>query len=330
MKLHVRGRPIGIPAEYLIGRVIDIEEGQRSQDLLVECLHDDTRLLVCLTDATHPYADSIPTVSGLHDVTHLHRNDIVLIRSTGDVNTLFRENSHHNSLFVTDRCNSNCLMCSQPPRDRDDTAFFFDVNMKLLDLIPSMTQNLGITGGEPTLLGERLPAMIARAHDRLPIVEVDVLTNGRAFAWKDAVRQLEAIDPHRAIFCVPLYSDYYALHDYVVQASNAFTQTILGLHNLARFGYRVEIRIVLHKQVIPRLRSLATFINRNLPFAEHVAFMGLEYTGYTPHNDGLLWIEPDEYHSELQEAVEYLVANQMNVSIYNLPLCILPNELWKY
>ncbi len=34
--------------------------------------------------------------------------------------SLYRRNSQHNSLLVTERCNHYCLMCSQPPKDIDD------------------------------------------------------------------------------------------------------------------------------------------------------------------------------------------------------------------
>jgi hypothetical protein len=67
-----------------------------------------------------------------------------------------------------------------------------------------------------------------------------------------------------------------------------------------------------------------------MPFVEHVALMGLEYTGYTPHNDPLLWIDPIEYAEQLNEAVVFLTDHRMNVSIYNHQLCLLPKELWKH
>ncbi len=59
---------------------------------------------------------------------------------------------------------------------------------------------------------------------------------------------------------IPLYSDFYQIHDYIVQAENAFYQTILGIHNLSRYNIRVEIRIVLHKQSIGRLEQLSNYI----------------------------------------------------------------------
>ena len=125
-------------------------------------------------------------------------------------------------------------------------------------------------------------------------------------------------------------SDYYQIHDYVVQAKNAFYQTMMGIYNLKRYGIRVEIRIVLHKITIPRLVKFAHYIYKNLAFVDHIAFMGLEITGFTLANLEDLWIEPKDYIPELTEAVEFLGKKGMNVSIYNTPLCLLPIEVWQY
>ena len=99
---------------------------------------------------------------------------------------------------------------------------------------------------------------------------------------------------------------------------------------MARFGLRIELRVVLHQQTYKRLPELAKFIYKNLPFVEHIAFMGLEYTGYTPKNSELLWMEPSEYSEQLEEATFYLDEMGMNVSIYNLQLCLLKPTLWKF
>jgi len=272
----------------------------------------------------------LPSVHSAGALDHLAEGDIVLIKPDGELHTLYRRQSDHNALFVTDRCNSNCLMCSQPPKDRDDIGFFLEINMRLLELIPKDIHILGITGGEPTLLGPRLYFMLRKIKDRLPDTEIHMLTNGRAFAWMNYAELVASVDNPRMVYAIPLYSDYYALHDYIVQAKDAFSQTTLGIHNLARLNQRIEIRIVLHKQVIPRLKQLANFIYRNMPFVDHVALMGLEYTGYTPHNDPLLWIDPYDYVEQLNDAVEFLALNGVNVSIYNLQLCLLPKHLWKY
>lgn len=269
-------------------------------------------------------------VLGVPDLDHLRIGDIVNISPNGTVYTLFRESSPHNSLFVTDRCNSNCLMCSQPPRNVDDLDYHYHINSQLIPMIPKTTAELGITGGEPTLLGQRFVSMLSMVTEHLPDTEVHVLTNGRSFAWKNIPEAISAIPNRKIVFGIPLYSDYALHHDYVVQARDAFNQTILGFHNMARQSLRLELRVVLHRQTFRRLPALAKFIFMNLPFVEHVAFMGLEYTGYTPKNKDLLWMEPSEYANELEEAVFYLDSMRMNVSIYNLQLCLLSPTLWKF
>ena len=92
----------------------------------------------------------------------------------------------------------------------------------------------------------------------------------------------------------------------------------------------MEIRIVLHKQTIPRLTKLCNFIYRNFPFVKHVALMGLENMGYVKKNWNDLWIDPFDYKKELEEAVKILHYAGMDVSIYNLQLCILPKNLWSF
>jgi His-Xaa-Ser system radical SAM maturase HxsC len=261
---------------------------------------------------------------------HLTDGDIVSVGNDGNINTLYRVNSFHNTLLATERCNSNCLMCSQPPRDKNDIPIHYEIHKKLIPLIPKDCFELGISGGEPTLMGDLFFDLLSQIKTELPDTEIHLLTNGRSFAWNHMAERLGELDYRRLMLGIPVYADYYQVHDYIVQAENAFYQTILGLHNLARYNQRLEVRVVLHKQSIPRLTRLAKYIYKNLPFVEHVTFMGLEYVGYTPHNIDKLWIDPYDYQEELGEAVEFLAGQGMHVSIYNTPLCVLPERLWKF
>ena len=274
--------------------------------------------------------ESLPVVSNVQTFEHLSEGDIVVANSDGIINTLYRAKSIHNVLFATERCNSNCLMCSQPPKDKNDIPRLFEINQKLIKLIPKDCENLCISGGEPTLMGELFFKTLESLKENLPDTEIHVLTNGRSFAWPNMAQRLAEINYKKLMLGVPLYADYYQVHDYIVQAKDAFSQTILGLHNLARINQRIEIRVVLHKQSIPRLTRLAKYIYKNLPFADHVTFMGLEFIGYTPYNIDKLWIDPHDYIEELGEAVEFLAGQGMHVSIYNSQLCVLPEQLWKY
>ncbi len=273
----------------------------------------------------------MPYIHRLRDSDHLGDGDIVVLEgSTGLVRSLYRPYELHHHLFVTERCNSNCLMCSQPPKDRDDVEALTGRNLELIDLIAPHPPYLTITGGEPTLLGDNLFTLITQLKCSMPETELHMLTNGRTFAWPEYARRFADLEHPKISLGIPLYSDFAGAHDYVVQARGAFDQTIAGLHQAARNGIRVEVRVVLHKLTIPRLAKLVEYIYRNLTFVEHIALMGLEYTGYTPRNIGELWIDPYDYQDELEEAVEYLHVRNMAVSIYNHQLCVLKPSLWGF
>ena len=263
------------------------------------------------------------------NVSSLQTGDVVGIDPSGTVRFLFRKSSAYNSILVTERCNSRCLMCSQPPRERDDTGRLRE-HLRLIELIDPEACELGITGGEPTLLNKGFFEIVEHSKRYLPHTALHVLTNGRLFYYSDFARRLGAIRHPDVMLGIPVYSDIDHEHDFIVQAEGAFDQTIVGLLNLARYRVPIEIRVVLHALTYKRLPELAEFIYRNLPFAAHVAFMGMEMVGYAHRNLRLLWIDPWDYGDPLEHATLYLAERGMKVSVYNLQLCVLPRSLWPF
>lgn len=333
--LHIRGIARGINSP-LVGRVTkNIKEGTELSYFLLTPNLDTTPIgnyIGILTSQQHEPAilAGLPVVYRMATLSHLEEGDIVVVSPEGNVNTLYRIGSRHNTLLLTERCNSNCLMCSQPPKDRDDIPYFVWLYKKLIPMIPKDCMELGLTGGEPMLLGDSFFELLELLKLELPGTELHILTNGRLFAKPELARRYGDLNYRRSMLGIPLYSDYYQIHDHTVQAKGAFTQTISGLYNLAKYDSRIEIRIVLHQLTIPRLVKLAQYIYKNLPFVEHIAFMGLENMGYTRSNFELLWMDPVDYQRELTESVMYLITQGMNVSIYNIQLCLMPEELWPF
>ena len=267
---------------------------------------------------------------GYSNLDFLQDGYIVAVNTcTARARVLYRPESLHNTLFASDRCNSNCIMCSQPPQDIDNSGVAAE-HLRIIDLIEAPPKHVGITGGEPTLLKDGLVQVIARLNQRFPETGVLMLSNGRMYAYEDFVVKLAAVHHLDFLTSIPLYADNAANHDYVVQAKGAFDQTIQGFYNAAKHGLAVEVRIVLHKQTIPGLLPLMEFIYHSLPFVCHVALMGLEIMGYVKKNWDLLWIDPVDYASEIEAAITYLFNRRVAVSIYNLPLCVLPKSLWSF
>lgn len=240
---------------------------------------------------------------------------------------LYRRESKSNTFLVTERCNHYCLMCSQPPRKVND-GWIIDEISDCIDLIDPATESIGFTGGEPLLEGRRFLSLLTKMRDRLPATSVHVLTNGRAFADDSVVTAWAEIRHPDLMAGIPIYAAVDHIHDYVVQAQGAFDETVLGILRLKDKGQRVEVRVVLHAITAPRLKQTCEWFARNLPFVDHIALMGLENTGFALANQELLWIDPLDYAGDLVAGVQTLRAAGMNVSVYNLPLCVLDRSIW--
>jgi hypothetical protein len=112
------------------------------------------------------------------DLQYLADGDVIKISSDGRIRTIYRRAGRGVSLLVTERCNSFCVMCSQPPRDVNDD-YLIDDYLRAIPLFDRSTREIGITGGEPTLLGDRLFTLLQTLKAYLPETAVHVLTNGR-------------------------------------------------------------------------------------------------------------------------------------------------------
>lgn len=260
----------------------------------------------------------------------LREGDIIrLSPSMRSYRVLFRSNSNHNSLLLTERCNHYCLMCSQPPRDVEDDWIMDDVE-RLIPMLPITTKELGFTGGEPTLYGNRFICLLEKTKRLLPNTAIHILSNGRRFADLQFAEAYAAVQHPDLMVGIPIYSDDAKCHNYVVQADGAFDETIRGIINLKRLMQRVELRVVIHRQTIQRLPKLAQFIARNLVFVDQVALMGLEITGFTRGNLGVLWMDPYDYKDVLDEAVAILAAYRVPTAVYNHQLCVVTERVRQY
>lgn len=239
-------------------------------------------------------------------------------------------NSNDNTLFVTSQCNNRCLMCSQPPLNNDDIEFYFSKNWKIVSSAPKELTDIGITGGEPTLLRTRLFDLLQYVHECLPHTLIHILTNGRSFADKNFAEKLSGCNYSNLLLGIPIHSDYSGDHDYITQIQGAYSETLKGLYNLAIVKIPIELRIVINKINYLRLPKISNFIYKNLPFVDYISFMGLEDTGYSVKNHSQVWIDPVLYQDQLEEAVLNLAGWGMNVSIFNLPHCLLKTTLYEY
>ena len=249
---------------------------RRSNDILV--CKDATKpafgYLATITESTTFTSKETPycIVDSIED---FYEGDVVVINKQGEIIFVYEINSNHNALRATERCNHRCIMCPQPPilQEKDKTPF----NQKLISLFDKSTQEIGITGGEPTLIGDNLFTLINHIKKVLPQTAISILSNGVKFADKEYAMKLAKCRHQDLQIDIPLFSDIAEEHNRIVGAKT-FYKTVQGLYNLALFRQRIGLRIVVHKQTYKRLPQFADFIYHNFPFVAQIAFMQMETT----------------------------------------------------
>lgn len=271
----------------------------------------------------------IPFIHSVDNTEILCDGDVVLLEMySGTITVVFEKKTVHNSIFATSQCNCNCIMCPQP--SNKDTKESERINLELVKFIDRSTHAIGITGGEPTLNKNRFIRLLKQCKNFLPRTQIQVLTNGILLKDMEYVKNIVSLGIDNLFFCIPLYADTDTEHNFIMQRKNAFQDTILGLYNLAAHEQSIELRVVVFSLNYRRLPQIAEFFYHNFPFVEHIAFMGMEVEGLAKDNIKKLWISPLDYMPYLEKAVFYLSRRDIDVSVYNEQLCLLPKSLWPF
>lgn len=267
----------------------------------------------------------IPVISKLDHPEAIASGDVIVFNENR-VDILYRRQSTTNLLFVTERCNHQCIMCSQPPREQDD-GWRFDECHQLLELIDHDISILGISGGEPTVQRDKFIKLLEHAKNKLPTTLLHILTNGTAFEDYHYVEQVIGLEHQQRLWGIPIYGATPQQHDYHTQTVGSFNKTMHGLYNLGHAEEPIELRIVLTRPIIENIVELSEFIARNIPFVSTVALMGLEPTGFARTNYEVVWCDLNNYQEELLEGTHVLQRSGLDTVLYNIPRCHISQSL---
>jgi len=101
----------------------------------------------------------------------------------GNIYIYYDASSLDNALFITNRCNSNCIMCPVSSIVRkNDPIENISTLLKISSQIPNDSAHITITGGEPFLLRKDIFTLFQFLKDHLNSVEYLLLTNARALS----------------------------------------------------------------------------------------------------------------------------------------------------
>ena len=269
---------------------------------------------------------------------HVDHNNLL---SAGDIlyfnadskklRVLFGNYLTHNTLLLTEKCNSKCVFCSQPPNNKDDGWLWSTAENVLKNL--NTNKVVGLTGGEVTLDKSRFHKFLQNISVRNSELQLHILTNGRNFSDISFAKDICKINQNLKIqWGIPLYSHNSVSHDNIVNSENAWNETVDGIINLLTLGQSIELRIIpVLENYKQDLVNIAEFISRFLPTVDVVSIMALEKKGWAVKNWTEIFIPYGDLLSiEIGKVVQRLSASNINVNLFNYPLCKIKDNLWEF
>ncbi len=248
---------------------------------------------------------------------------------TATIHILQTDDLPDRTLFLTGKCNSNCIMCPYTSRWRekaDNTPLQF--LLRYIELMNPYAPYLCVTGGEPTILKDEFIKVLLHVKAHFKYCLLHIMTNGRAFYYSDFFEVYKISRPLNTLLGIPIYAHTSELHDAITLVPGSFEETLVGLDRLYVSGEHVELRIVLTALNVSCLVDFARFVHEKYPNIYMVSIMGLEMVGNAYKNRKNVWINFDDVTEMLTKTVDYLVSNGIQTQIYNMPLCKVNRRHW--
>lgn len=255
--------------------------------------------------------------------------DVLEIWESGIAIRRYNDRSEDNYFFITNGCNSNCIMCPSPETARkrpQETSM--EYLMTLAKHIPSDTPHITITGGEPFLIGDKIFPFLCFLKEKFINTEFLFLTNGRIFAIDRFVQLFKENIPYNSIIAIPLHGSNAAIHDSITQTEGSYIQTNKGIKNLLRNNFKVELRLVVSKLNINDIANIVDVVIEEFKSIEYVSVIAMEMTGNAKVNKKEVWISYRTAFAAIADSVRKLLQSGIDVRLYNFPLCTVDSAFW--
>ena len=231
--------------------------------------------------------------------------------------------------FMTEKCNSNCIMCpiSEGTRKRGNVITDQEF-MNLISQIDDSIEHIDITGGEPFLEWEKVVCLMQFLNDNYPMIPVQILTNGRALCLTSIQTALSHVINDQYLFAVPVHGPTAQVHDFISSSPGSFAETLAGLRFLSEADARTEVRIVGSKLNADLINETCEMISSLKLRNSIINIVAMEMTGAAAINRDRIWIDYGELYKKAEEGIMNLIKNGSDIELYNFPLCALPKYAW--
>ena len=217
-------------------------------------------------------------------------------------------------------CNERCPFCNVPMEDYETLTPDEEAIQQELDaFIEAGDQTLTISGGEPTLLRQRLLRLVTRARQG-GVAFVEVQTNATLIDtdYAEALREAGVTSAF-----VSLLSHVPELHDELAGLEGAFEKCIGGIRALTESGIRVALNPVTARSTQHLIAEYVQFVADHLPGVTSISLSAVQPHGRARQHLDLM---PD--YGTLRQYVlrAQAVAHEHGIDLLNpycgLPLCV--------
>ena len=231
--------------------------------------------------------------------------------------------------YVTEKCNSNCIMCPMSMDSRKRGNQMSEEEWESFEtMLPEAVSHITITGGEPFLCHEKLLPVLAKINNRYPDADILILTNGRALAIQEMMDALRPLITGKYCFAIPIHGPDEKLHDTITASSGSFRQSIIALRNLSVTPARIEVRIVGHQLNLDRINETYRMLCSAQARIDVINLIAMEMTGCAARNREHLWVNYDKLCETAESGIRYATLHGIDAGLYNFPLCQVPERLW--
>ncbi|MGB9022150.1 MAG: radical SAM protein [Candidatus Bathyarchaeia archaeon] len=195
-------------------------------------------------------------------------------------------------IFVTSRCNLNCVHCFSSTEDSTTRELSLKEVRGLLDQLEELgVFEVRINGGEPLLHPDIDEILMTLKGKRFRKV---ILTNGTLLNEK----KVRLLEESGVVPTVSLDDSNEEGHDLFRGVKGSFHQTVEGLKLLQKHGTQYGVNSCLHRKNLGRHRQIVELAATH--GARRIAFLDLKLSGRMRKN--AVWIPScDEYHALLPD-----------------------------
>ncbi len=153
-------------------------------------------------------------------------------------------------------CNNRCVFCAQGHKREGCPQVPFDELVKRMQEGRKTSDELVLTGGEPTARPDIVRVVAAARALGYRLVQVQ--TNGRMLAYGKLVDEL--VRAGATEFSPALHGASAEVHDSLTRAAGSFAQTVQGIRNVRARGMPVVTNSVVVKSNLGQLPALVELL----------------------------------------------------------------------